>query len=175
MSDWCILRCSSAHTMRLAHSLTDAGISAWSPVEVKSKRVPRANIKRQVVIPLMPSYVFADARKLFDLIELAEAEHKAQPDFRLFRSAERIPLIADCNLDALRLTEKKRTVEARKAFTKGETVKLTDGGFTGLTGTVESAQGQFVMVAIPGFNYQLKVAAWCLLREGEETAMQVAA
>ena len=161
--------------MRLASALRIAGIDAWSPVEAVTKRVPRANIKRRIVLPLMPSYVFADARCLIELIELAEAEHKPQPDFRLFRSAGRIPLIADTNLEGLRTIEQKRTVSERPAFTKGERVKLLDAGFLGLTGTVESAKGQYVMVAIPGLRFKLKVAAWCLLREGEESGMSAAA
>lgn len=175
MADRCILRCSGAQTMRLVRWLNAAGYDAWSPVEAITMRVPRANIKRRVVKPLMPSYVFVSARDLHDMIELANAEHGDNPRFRVFQMAGRIPIIADKSLEGLRYIEKKRTIQTRPALQKGEQVRLTDGGFAGLVATVESTQGQFATVTIPGMPFKMKVAAWCILRDGEHSAMSEAA
>lgn len=77
MSDWCILRCSGRHTMGLAESLAKDGFEVWTPIETVRIRVPRMNAKREVRLPIMPSYVFARARHLIDMLEMSGVNARA--------------------------------------------------------------------------------------------------
>lgn len=173
---WCILRCAGQNTLPLMRSLTKAGFEVWSPVEVRTKRVPRANVKRTIEFAMLPSYLFAAADRVVDLIALSNAPGREHRDFRVFQRQDRAPLIADSDLADLRLAERKVTAKAeRPHFEPGETVRLEDGGFAGLTGEVVSARGEFVSVQLPGFRMAIKVRSFYLLREHERSATMRAA
>lgn len=134
---WIILRTSGRHTMRLAESLSEDGFEAWTPVETRTIRVPRANVRRTVYLPIMPSYVFARAQHLIDLIQLGAK----RADFSVMHYHDRIPVIADHHLQSLRFIEAKRTPrkKADRTFAKGISVRVnTEGGsFAGMKGKVE--------------------------------------
>lgn len=160
--DWCILQCQSPATLALVQSLSRAGLEVWTPVETRTKRVPRANVKRQVTYALMPGYAFARAHDLPELARLREGtDHKP---FRIFRHNNRLPLISDAILAPLRLLERKLAPkdQAPQLHT-GDRVKLTDGGFAGLTATIETPGANFTTVRLPGFPVSLKVANFYLL------------
>jgi transcription antitermination factor NusG len=162
-NSWCILRTAANKTLALATSLEKAGYEVWTPIESKTVRVPRANIKRKVTRPLLPTYVFARQPHMMDLISLANDCTTKHEPFRVFRMHNRLPLIDDASLSALRLAERK-SKPAERALAVGETVKLVEGGFAGLSGVVQSARGKFAMVQIDGFKMPLKIASWHLLR-----------
>lgn len=148
-TDWIILRTSGRSTMRLAETLTEDGYEAWTPVETRNIRIPRANVRRTVKLPIMPSYVFARSSHLIDLIQLSAMKPKArrvlnQPahaDFSVMHYHDRIPIIADHHLESLRSIEAKRTPrqKAERAFAPGLSVRVkTEGGsFAGMKGRVE--------------------------------------
>lgn len=77
------MRTSPRHTMKLAQTLAEDGFEVWTPTETRKIRVPRMNIRRDVVLALMPSYIFARADQAASLILLADANTKA-----LLRKAE---------------------------------------------------------------------------------------
>lgn len=161
--DWCILRCSGAKTLKLAASLHAAGFDVWTPVETLSKRVGSMRRRRSDVEPVMPSYVFARAKHLIDLLEESAAPFSEHPEFSVFHHHARIPLIADEALDPLRVAERKRTPFDKVArFTRGETVRLMEGGFAGLTGVVELTRGQYTLVTFPGFPMPIKISSLLL-------------
>ena len=164
---WAVLRCAGPSTLPLATSL--AGFDVWTPTEIVTKRVPRANVKRKLTLALLPSYLFAPARYITDLLELAAKPIHEHKDFHVWHTRQGIPLIADESLEPLRLAERKRK-PLERSLTPGEKVRLLDGGFEGLNGVIESARGEWAMVAIPGFRMPLKVATYHLLREGERRA-----
>lgn len=174
MSDWCILQCESTKTLALGDALSFIGFEVWTPVEVANKRVPRANVKRRIVTALLPGYIFAEARRLVDLFELASDEMRRPAKFRLMREGDRIPLVADASLAPLRLAERYRKPLERK-LSPGEKVRLTDGAFAGCDGVVETARGKFAMVAIPGFRMPIKIAEWHLLRDESSSGKSLAA
>lgn len=145
---WCILRTSGRTTIGLAETLAKDGFDVWTPIETRTIRVPRANAKREVRLPIMPSYVFAASNHLADLIQLGsmpvrprrgagllDAAHAA---FHVLRCFGGIPIIADTHLASLRRLEAKRTPVRRApyAFPKDSKARVRDGVFGGMTGVV---------------------------------------
>lgn len=159
---WLILRMKSRDTLPVVHSLATAGFDVWSPVDVTTRRVPRANVKRRITMPLLPSYAFARADRMGELMALANDPARQHGDFRVLHDHIRVPLVDDASLEPLRLAERKRK-PLERGWLPGDGVRLTEGGFAGLSGVVETARGQFAMVAIPGFRMPLKIATWHLL------------
>lgn len=153
MSDWCILRTSGRHTLVLAQTLADDGFEVWTPVETRTISVPRMNAKRQVRLPIMPSYVFARAVHLVDLLRMAEMPVKprrvkpqegdenrspSHSDFSVMHAFDGIPMVADRHLVELRKIENKLTPRPRAAysFPRNASARVQGGVFGGLTGVV---------------------------------------
>ncbi len=130
--DWCILRTSGARTLRLADSLRDDGIEAWTPSRTVRRPIPgqrrelvlgRVLKKRDVAVPILATFVFADAERLRDLADLSLREIKPQPEFSVFRIGNRVPLLSDATMDGLRCEERKeadRTQAERDADSHAE-------------------------------------------------------
>ncbi len=166
MEEWCILRVSGRHTLRLAGSLCEDGFEAWTPKEERKIRIPRANVRRDITLPLMPSYVFVKARHLIDLIQMAAMPFKprrshGQPshvDFSVMHYHDSIPLIGDAQLQALRQLEAKRTPRKRaaKTFVSGVhvSVKIEGGSFAGMKGVVRKSDHGHTLVL---FDNRLEV------------------
>lgn len=164
MNDWCILRTSGASTLRLFQSLSLAGYDAWTPVELQVKRDRRKGTRTERMVAVMPTYVFAQANRLTDLLDLSNATLKEHPDFSLFRPWGRIPLVDDSELSELRRIERKAAALAEPVrFTSGIHVRAPDTPYAGLTGQViEASKGQYTLVAFPGFHIPVKFASWKL-------------
>ena len=152
MSDWCILRTSGRNTLRLATSLRLAGIDAWTP------RL-RANDDKPA--PLMPSFVFARQAYLRRLLEMAATPGKLM-DFSVFHHRDMIPLVKDGELERLRQAERK-TVTRRKqrTFDRGDRVRVPNGSFGGMIGTVEHSDGKFTEVSFGG-SMRVKIGTFIL-------------
>jgi transcription antitermination factor NusG len=167
MVRWCILRTGGKRTLRLADSLALSGFEVWTPRETIRKRLPRRKAKADHTIPIMPTFVFANAAQLTDLAALAMRKNKAQPDFSVQQYNRCYPLIDDHELDPLRVAERKGTpLEQVRQFTHGETVKLTEGGFAGMAGIVQTSDGKHTMVCFPGFTIPIKISTLHLLPDG---------
>lgn len=147
---WCILRTSARYTIPLAETLKADGYEVWTPVETRMVRVPRKNVKREVRLPIMPSYVFARSDRLVDLLMLADEPVKprragtgAHSDFSVMHAFGGIPLVPDAHLTKLReredeLTPKPKTVKAKvPTFDIGELLRMGSGIFAGMVGRVE--------------------------------------
>jgi transcription antitermination factor NusG len=170
---WCVLRTASRHTMRLAETLAADGYEVWTPVEVRTIRIPRKNVKREVRLPIMPSYVFARVGHLFDLLLLADIPVKprrnagAHADFSVMRSCGQLPIIPDAHLTALRQIEIRRTPrkKADRTFIPGVSVKVGGGSFGGMVGRVERSNRGHTLVL---FNdrYSVKIPTLLLKEDG---------
>ena len=162
---WIILRCSTANTLPLAKTLARAGFDVWTPIEQKTKRVPRANVKRVIDYAMLPSYLFVRANHLLDMMQLANSPTREHRDFRVFHYLGGIPMIADETLAPLRLLERKSKVKDETTRLKaGDAVRLADGGFAGMSGVIESAGTNYAMVRLTGFPMPLKIANFYLLQ-----------
>jgi len=178
--DWCILRTASSQTLNLAQSLADAEFNVWTPSEIVQKQHARRKVKREdVAAPLMPSFVFAQATRLSELVALShspaltyrvwdrEARRmvaKGHPRFSVFRHDGRHVLVPDRALVPLRAEERRQRHKAMaKRYAQGEQVKLTEGAFEGLTGTVDRSQGSRTWVRFPGAPWSVDFPTWVLL------------
>ena len=171
MSDWVILRTSGRHTLPLAESLTKGGFETWTPMFHVRKRRPRTNARIEQPAPLLPTYVFARATGLQDLIELADAPSKPHPDFSIFHYLDRIPLIADMELQSLRYSERRRQPKPKaQEYHPGDPVQAVDGAWAGMSGVVERRKGKFAMVLFPMSRMSVKIATFLLLPSERKAA-----
>jgi hypothetical protein len=161
MTSWLILRTAGSKTLKLAETLRADGYEAWSPVETRSIRIPRANVRRKVTLPIMPSYVFARDYHLIDLLELSALAVRPNgvPSFSVLHIHNKIPLIADEHLDELRAIQAKRTPRkiASEALPKGARVGVEGGSFSGMRGVVERSDTVHTLVSFGG-NYSVKIS-----------------
>jgi transcription antitermination factor NusG len=173
MGDWVILRTSGRDTMRLAASLATDGFEVWTPIETRTVRIPRANVRREVRLPIMPSYVFAKVAHLVDLLELAAMPVKprrgaglrdaAHAGFSVMHWRDKIPVVAERHLTELRKIEAKRTPmkRAERSLPIGSDVKVNGGSFGGMKGRVERSDTGHTLVCFnPRFTVKI---ATCLL------------
>lgn len=181
---WLILRCSNCKTLELATSLTEAGFEAWSPAENAMRPEKREPVRR----PLTPSFVFAPDEWLGDLLALSRSPTlnyqvwdpekrrmvtRGHPHFRLFQHLGEFVVIPGRQLEPLRNIERRRKPRGIvKPVAAGTAVRMTDGGFAGMTGTVESVRGKRAMVSFPDFPFAVEFPTW-LLREEIDAAEQV--
>ncbi len=157
LDGWLILRTAGGKTLRLAETLREDGYEAWSPTETRTIRVPRMNARRTVKLPIMPTYVFARAHHLIDLLELAAMpvkprRHANQPShtsFSVLHVHDKIPVVTDLSLDGLRHIEFKRTPrkKALEALKPGSEVAIEGGSFGGLRGKVERSDTAHTLVS----------------------------
>ncbi len=172
---WIVLRCASSQTLRLADSLNEAGFEAWSPREIVTKRKGRDRVKVQIPKAVMPSYVFARASDLIDLVRTSKALSSPHPDFSLFRYYSRFPLIADATLDPLRIAERKGTpVQQAAPLNPGELVRYSEAGLQGLTGKVIRTRNKGKMVLVAFGTMQIEIASMLLLPAESQTERKAA-
>lgn len=159
---WIILRTSGRCTLGLATSLKRAGYDVWTPAQTSTFRAPRTNAKREVTLPIIPTFVFARADRLLDLLDLADSPTKGHDEFSVFHYFGRIPLLADRELEALR-SEETRAVpkRKRKVYSKGERVRIPEGSFAGMSGVVQQSDGSHVLVSFGG-SMRVKIASFLL-------------
>lgn len=183
--EWCILRCQGRSTLRLTQTLNEDGFDAWTPRETRRIRIPKFNVRREAILPLLPSYVFAKAIHLIDLLELAAMPVKprrgfnfqmpAHPGFRVMKSERGIPVVAEHDLAALRYLEAKLTPLRRSArtFAAGARVRVDGGSFGGMTGDVQRSDDLHTLVCFSE-KYVVKIATSILLPEDLHTAQPIA-
>jgi hypothetical protein len=161
--NWCILRMGGGNTLRVAESLSDAGIPTWTPVEYQVRRVGRDRQRETITVPVMPTYVFAGAACLAYLLEITAAPSGLHPNFSVFRYFDRFPIISDASLEPLRACERNAAREKKPVnFRNGDIVRPTGGGFEGMSGIVEVQRGDYVLVCFPGWDIPIKIASWLL-------------
>ena len=179
---WCILRTSGARTLPLARSLESAGLDVWTPVETQVRRKPRSTARTEHDLPIMPTFVFARARHLPELAQCLALPVNPHPGFSVFHYLDRIPLLANTELSALRAAEDRAKVRAAdrrakgrasgKVIPTGTEVSVSDGSWTGMSGVVEDGDGKFALVAFGG-RLRVKIATFLLERTGVEQTQPV--
>lgn len=176
LGSWVILRMSSGDTLKVAKSLTDAGLEVWTPVERKIGRTEESRTRIRMEAPMMPSYAFGRVEHVDELLRLAMIPQREHPRFSVFHRRGGIPLIADDQLDALR-SEVDRSHRLFERFRRrgkkgpklapGSEVRLPDGPFAGFTGIVEDQQGQFTAVGLTIFGKPVTIKVASLLLAGD--------
>ena len=184
---WCILRTNGRRTLALAASLNRAGIEAWTPQEVRKRRLPRSRSFREYDEAIVPSFVFVRSSCLADVLRALAQPINEHPPFSVFQFAGRAPVIADGEMADLReredhargaylaAQERARQAELR-AIRKsirpdvavGSAVQLNGGAYAGLRGVVEKVNGGDAIVRISP-TFAPKVASWLLIDADVET------
>jgi hypothetical protein len=156
--NWCILRTSGPRTLPLVRSLRKANIVAWTPTAQQRKRRPRSDNYRDVAAAVLPTFAFARAEHLPELLAIQHAPISDHPPFTVLQHRDRFPLVADEALEPLRQYEEKlahdweeflkaariaqkkskrrRGTEARRAYVLGQIVRVPDTAFEGLDGEI---------------------------------------
>ncbi|OHT19923.1 MULTISPECIES: transcription termination/antitermination protein NusG [Edaphosphingomonas] len=146
MGDWCILRMKGQSTLPVFRALAEAGYDVWTPIQIQSRRVPRSKSRVERPVPIMPTYVFARAARIRDLFEVSQTV-----GFSVFHHRDRVPLIADREIEGLRTAEERAKPRDRKrVFRVGERVRVPEGAFAGLEGIVEQSDGRHTLVCFGG-------------------------
>lgn len=191
MADWCILQTSPSSTVRLAASLREAGIDAWTPVEVQERRVGRARKRVDVLLPITPTFVFAPLDRMGELLEqshsparlfrvwdaeLRRMVTKGCPFFRVFRHAGEYPSLSEAQLAPLRHLEMKlKRPPKPKQFALGQRVRLIQPRhfLEGMSGLVSRLRGNSVEVEFTGWHLPLVIASGYLSAVDMESAVNV--
>lgn len=186
VSSWCVVRTQGSQTLGLAKSLQDLGFAAWTPVETVIRRARRQHPQTETVLPLMPGLVFVDWAKLQDLIvlsrnamsylhwdaQLRRHVSKGIGHFRILqvageREARHYARVSDRELAGLRSAEARGQVAVkRRTLKRGAPVRLTEGAFEGLRGTVETVKGNYAEVRFAAWTATVRVALHLLKEEG---------
>lgn len=187
-SDWCILRTSGPSTMRLAASLQDAALQAWTPTEHIRRRVPRSKNTEFRIVPLAPTYVFVRADYLGELQRIERAEITAHPNFSIFRHCGNTVFVRHASLNPMRLLQQdsyrrslpatgRRPMKKRgEQYEVGDAVKLTTGAFAGFEAFVESSDGLVTTLKVGIFGRPTEVKVPTLqLRGGSVSVANSAA
>jgi transcription antitermination factor NusG len=171
--DWFILRTAGKSTLLLAKTLEEDGFECWTPIRTQTIRVPRMNVRREVKLPLLPSFVFVRSRHLVDLLHLANMDEKprrgtgwgkpAHKDFSVFHSLDTIPIIPDFQLDPLRLSER-MAIPKKDAprFDRGSRVRANGGVFEGMRGKVERCRSGKAIVVFEGGSKRWEIPTFLL-------------
>ncbi|UAK23655.1 transcription termination/antitermination protein NusG [Sphingomonas nostoxanthinifaciens] len=172
---WCILRTSAARTLPLAESLAAAGFEVWTPRETQRRRIHRARkAEEDCTVAIAPSFVFAKAESVPDLVTIIAAPFSQHPRFSLFRYAGRVPLIAAADLNELRRAEERAAHKQKRSqryiYPRGAHVRVEHQAFGGLIGIVQDCDGKHARVALTLFGkpFEMKIATW-LLRTDDVT------
>jgi transcription antitermination factor NusG len=198
MTGWCILRTSPGQTLRLTDALGDAGFEVWTPTEtmraagaVGRDGRPRRNGKDEFVIrPMLPSFVFAEADRLNELLYLARSPaqlyrvwdseqrrmvERGHPRFSVFHVGNKVPLVSDQAMLPLRTIEARRRKPrgAVPTWKTGDRVRLSEGSFAGLSGEVTAIRGRkgkTVWVVFPGWPMSVEFSSWLLRPELDDSS-----
>ncbi len=167
---WCILRTGAARTLALTASLAAAGLTAWTPTQMV-RRAGRGRQRRDVEerpAPITPTFVFAAAGDLYELIRLAADPTSGHPSFSIFRHRDRYPLISNRSLAPLREEENRHRLremkKTRRVVEPGTSICLTEGAFAGMTGIVEGGNGKQAVVNFGG-GFVVSIATYLLVSD----------
>lgn len=172
-TNWCILRTSGMGTLAVAQSLDAAGFPAWTPSEIRRRRVGRDRVMKETAHPITPGIVFAAYDRIPELIAFARkpalvyrqwnSEAKRMevhgcPTFSVFRHAGRFPRIIDRHLDPLRQAEQRaQPRELAIVYSEGDAVRIPSAAFGGLSCTVMEVSGRHAVVCLSGPAGDMKI------------------
>lgn len=178
---WIILRTASRSTMKLAESLEEAGYEVWTPIEAVLLRARRSHPQEERSEALMPSYVFARDDRLADLIALSRSPSlsyrvwdsekrrmvvRGHPVFRLMPGPDifsPFARVSDSQLKPLRrIADRRRPKAAVQELANGDRIRMNEGCYAGLFGTIIDCEGAFPEVHIDGWPIAVRPARWLL-------------
>lgn len=176
MSDWCILRMAGRSTLPLAEYLGSLGLTVWTPTVIVKRRKPRSTKTEERSAPLLPTFLFAAAHHLDDLIFMSADPTRDGPGFSVvsYHDDRRFggtpyPTIANAALEPLRLEEARALHKARPpVLPKGTSVNVTGGSFSGFSGVVLSSKKDKAWLDLGGNFKRVEIETFILRPKGLE-------
>jgi hypothetical protein len=174
MSDWFVLRTNGRSTLPLAASLKEAGFDVWTPSQIPDGRGKRASLDDPRA-PMYPTYLFARAHHLFELIALSANPGRNHAGFSVHRDCNGVPLVADRALNWIRAEEaridgihierarRERAKQKSEAYSPGESVELPRElypSFAGLEAQVDRSDGRQTHLSIGPLK--IEISTWIL-------------
>ncbi len=136
-------------TLKVATSLREAGIEIWTPVVIHKRRAPRTKAVTSVERPIAPTFAFAAAEHIEQLLAIRRDPLSPHPAFSLLHHRGDVVRIKDSDLAGLRAAQ---VDEQRKAGSLGKQrpaaievgvgVRMDEGPFAGMSGIVTSSDGR---------------------------------
>jgi hypothetical protein len=179
MGEWCILQMAAFRTLAVVKSLRAAGIEAWTPTATVRSRWARSRKYVDRDAALLPSFAFAPAHSLTDLLEITHRPDSGHPAFTVFHGVDGQPYVGHINLDPLREYEltaraawqemieaqareaKRKTKRSKaRAYVLGQRVTVDKPAFAGLVGSiaVKKSNGDLELM-FEGYSQGVTVAA----------------
>jgi transcription antitermination factor NusG len=183
-SRWCVLRTSGPSTMRLATSLQDAGMEAWTPTEHIRRRMPRGKSTEHRIAPMAPTYVFVRADLLGELQRIERAEITPHPRFSIFRYCGDTVFVQHALLHPMRVRQQdsyRASLPASgrspgkprgAAYDVGDAVRLTTGAFSGFQAFVENSDGLTTTLTVGIFGRPTEVKVPTLQLRGASVSVE---
>lgn|SRR3990167_5229754 len=165
--DWLSLRCNSSKTKMLATSLSGFGLSAWTPIQCRMKRVPRSSVRRKVSIPFLPSFVFLPADEVKSAINIRNT--LKCPNFSIMKVMGKVALFPESSLDNLKNISDEKPIVECDCLVVGAYVKILASGFEGICGTIvgkSNQKGDF-LVEINSRSNSIIIIPSFLLKEAQ--------
>lgn len=127
---WIILRCSGPRTLKLAASLNEGGVEAWTPAQTVVGRKGKARDRVEQQVTILPTFVFARASRLEHLFRARLLPVCPYPSFSIFRHDGRVPVLSDHDIAALHANEEAEAerwrVRQQEEMRKAEHERLRD-------------------------------------------------
>lgn len=167
---WCILRTSGAKTIPLARSLALSGFDVWTPMQETLKR-RRPGVFVDCEVPILPTFVFAQADQLPSLAGYLARPSSEHPPFSIFHYCGRIPVIAEAEMTSLRdsvLGVQRASLRGSqqmrpRVLPEGTKVRVEQGPYAGMSGVVDSSDGKHTSISFGGWMDRVKIETWrCL-------------
>ncbi len=169
--DWVILRMAGPRTLTVVRSLEQAGFEVWTPVQTTRMRVPRSKRMVEKQTAILPTFAFARANRVRDLLAILALPVNPHPRFSVLRHDGRVPMVNERQMQTLRAAEAsaKRALlkKTRRVIEPGTAVHMEEGSYAGLRGVVERGDGKFATVRLGG-KLSVKIATFLLIPDGLE-------
>ena len=162
---WVILTTGSSRTLALADGLIEFG--AWTPrrAERRKGRGKKRDVVVQFDVPITPTFVFVPAEHLAEMLRIRALPTSPHPAFRMLQFRDRIPVVSDAGLRPLRSAEERFRASLLKTIRRrvepGTSVRVSKGGFAGMTGIVESSTEKDAKVNFGG-GFVVKIASYLI-------------
>ena len=166
---WIILKTTGARTLRLLRTLREDGFEVWTPARKETKGKPSAKVR--IEVPVLPGFIFARARHLVELLDLAAMPERprrgprgskpAHVRFSVFHDHRGVPVVSRLEMERFR-KHLSRPPRLSKWFLRGDRVRASDGSFGGLQGTVVRAKKGKTVVDFGGFLGSVEILTFNL-------------
>lgn len=162
---WTALRCSGAKTTQLVRKLVENKIEAWTPVRISMRRLPRKNVKQEVVVPMLPSFVFVRVDDLVASIWLSEC--RMCPAFTPMTFMGKLAQFKGRQLLPMKVLYDDNPLGVENELPSvGSVVVLRFGMFSGLRGIVRGYAKKQCLVEIDNNGINVKISPFFLEKVG---------